>query len=174
MRRARPRLGVPALACVAALGIALAGCEPKPRGDSDLSFERMPDSTAELARGEPVLRAFEPYRMDNGALRVRGRVDLPDGTRLQVAVRRPGERTTVQMVQVFVQGGQFDSPPMIGDRGPLPVERYQFEVLAHFTPEWQTPQVLRATGDGRALRGPGITRTRQGAATFQRVEEARI
>ncbi len=170
MRRARFPFGAPLLPGAAAILVVLAGCQGKPKSAPELSFERMAD-TSGLTQGQPLLRAFEPYRMDNGALRVRGKLDFPDGTRLQVAVRRPGERVTVQMVQVFVQGGQFDSPPMIGEQGPLPKQRYAFELTALFTPEWQTPQVLRASDDGRALRGPGITRTRQGVASFHLIEE---
>ena len=70
-----------------------------------------------------------------------------------------------------MQDRHFDSPPMFGDMGPLPEAKYEFEVLAHFTPEWQSAAVLRATDEGRTLRGPGITRSRQGGAAFYLVEE---
>lgn len=170
MRRARPRLGVPRIVGATVLLVLLAGCGGEPRRSSELSFERLGDTTG-LSRGAPLLAGFEPYRMDNGALRVRGKLAFPDGTRLQVAVKRPGENVTVQMVQVNVEDGQFDSPPMLGERGPLPKERYTFELTALFTPEWQSPQVLRATDDGRALKGPGIGRTKQGVASFRLIEE---
>lgn len=173
MRRARPGFRVPASLGIAALSLCLAACESKPRGSSELTFERSTDTTG-LSRGQAIVREFEPYRMDNGALRVRGAVNLPDGTRLQVSVRRPDAEVTVQMVQVTVEGGRFDSPPMIGDRGPLPEGPYRFEILTHFTPEWQSAQVLRATDDGRALRGPGVTRTKQGVASLHLIEEATL
>lgn len=173
MRRARPGFRVPALVGVVVIALCLAACEQKPRGNSELTFERGTDTTA-LSRGEPIVREFEPYRMDGGAMAVRGRVDFPDGTRLQVSVKRPDESVTVQMVQVTVEGGRFDSPPMMGDRGPLPDGRYRFEIVTHFTPEWQPAPVLRATNDGRTLRGPGVTRTKQGVASFHLIEEATL
>jgi hypothetical protein len=55
--------------------------------------------------------------------------------------------------------------------GPLPPGKYRFELLAHFTPDWQSADVLRSTDEGRTLRGPGITRSRQGNAAFFMVEE---
>ena len=173
MRRARPGLRVPCFACAAAFVLLIAGCQSKPRGSSELTFERGGEVPG-LTRGPALLREFEPYRMENGALRVRGKVDLPDGTRLQVAVKRKGEDTSVQMVQVLVDQGGFDSPPMVSDHGPLPVSEYRFEVLVHFTREWQDAHVMRATDDGRALRGPGVTRTKQGVASFFLVQEAKI
>lgn len=173
MRRARPGFRVPASWVIAVLALCLAACESKPRGSSELTFERGAD-TSGLSRGRPLVQSFEPYRMDNGAMRVRGKVDFPDGTRLQVSVKRPDASVTVQMVQVTVEGGQFDSPPVVGDRGPLPEGPYRFEILTHFTPEWQSPQVLRATDDGRTLRGPGVTRTQQGVASFHLIHEATL
>jgi len=75
------------------------------------------------------------------------------------------------MLQVTLLGGTFDSPPIIGERGPLPKDRYTIEISAQFLPGWQPESVLRATDRGRALRGPGITRTRAGDAMLFLVEE---
>ena len=59
-------------------------------------------------------------------------------------------------------------------RGPLPVDLYRFDVLAHFNPAWQPEQVMRATHDGRSLRGPGITRGTGGQPAFFLREERRL
>jgi hypothetical protein len=167
MRRARPACFVLLFAC---LTFVASGCGEKKHDEGRLTFEQLPD-TAGLSRGEPILEAFTVDRMDGGALRVSGKADLPDGTRLQVAIKEPAGRTSLAMTQMLVHDRQFESPPIMGDMGPLPPARYRFEILAHFTPDWQTAAVLRATDDGRTLRGPGITRSRQGAAAFYLVEE---
>jgi hypothetical protein len=161
-----------ALACLA---LALpVGCgrrdEHRATSEAPLSFERLADTTG-LSNGAPIVQSFDAYRLPNGAMRVKGRLDLPDGTRVQVAVKRPGDRSAVAMVQVTVQDRRFDSPPMMGEVGPLPEAKYRFEISAHFTPEWQPPDVMLATDDGKSLRGPGITRTRVGGAMFWLVEE---
>ena len=62
----------------------------------------------------------------------------------------------------------------MGSRGPLPVDLYRFDVLAHFNPAWQPEQVMRATHDGRSLRGPGITRGTGGQPAFFLREERRL
>ena len=112
--------------------------------------------------------------MANGAVRIAGRVRLPDGTRLQIAIKQPKGVVAVAMAQVSVQGSQFDTPPLLGENGPLPRGSYRFEVLAHFDAESQSPDVLRALGGATALRGPGITRARDGAAAFFLTREARL
>jgi hypothetical protein len=78
------------------------------------------------------------------------------------------------MAQVYVQGARFDSPPLIGERGPLPRGEYRFEVLGHFDPSWQTTEVLRAMNGGSDLRGPGITRARDGSAALFLTRGARL
>lgn len=167
MRRARPQRFVLLGACLAALA---AGCGGKREEASPLTFETLPD-TAGLSRGAAVVESLSVVRMDGGALRVTGRVRLPEGTKLQVAIRPAGGGSSLAMTHALVAGGRFETPPLAGDLGPLPPGRYRFEVLAHFTPDWQTAAVLRASGDGKALRGPGITRSRQGDAAFYMVEE---
>lgn len=164
-----PAIGRLAL-CVAALSLVSCGRE-KPA--SDLSFETLPD-TAGLAEGAPVLERFEPYRMTNGAVRVTGRARLPDGTKLQIAIKEPDGVVSVAMAHVVVTGSQFDTPPLLGEHGPLPAGRYRFEVLAHFNPEWQPPEVLRALDGGQSLRGPGVTRARNGTAAIFLVREGSL
>lgn len=169
MRYRSPAVGRVAL-CVAALSLASCGRE-KP--SSDLTFETLPD-TLGLSEGAPVLERFEPYRMANGAVRVTGRARLPDGTKLQIAIKEPHGEVSVAMAHVYVQGSQFDSPPLLGDRGPLPKGRYRFEVLSHFNADWQPPDVMRKLHDGQDLRGPGVTRARNGAAALYLVRETQL
>jgi hypothetical protein len=164
-----------ALAHALAMGLllSLAGCGRGERPAQELSFERLPDTTG-LARGEPILVSFEASRMASGAVRVSGRVRLPDGTKLQIAIKEPGGRVSVAMAQVFVQGERFDTPPLIGDHGPLAKGDYDVELLGHFDHDWQTSEVLRAMGGGMNLRGPGITRARDGSAALFLTREARL
>src|SRR5262245_58771201 len=166
-RRRAPR----AAAC--ALGAALIasahgcggshGAQGSDKATQELSFEQLPDTTG-LSTGTAILESFEPSRMSNGAVRVTGRIRLPDGTKLQIVIKAPGGRVSVAMAHVYVQGERFDTPPLLGDRGPLPRGDYQFELLGHFDTDWQSREVLRAMNGGMALRGPGITRARDGSA----------
>ena len=173
--RSRPgRLPGLALALVAGLAITLAGCgggHEKPA--QELTLEQLPDTTG-LTRGEPILESLEASRMTSGAVRVTGRVHLPDGTKLQIAIKQPGGRVSVAMAQVFVQGGQFDTPPLIGENGPLPRGVYQLELLGHFDHDWQSADVMRLIRGGLDLRGPGITRARDGSAALFLTREARL
>lgn len=163
-RRARP-------ACIAlGLAVAISGCgRSNHQRVSELRFEDLPDS-ADLARGAPILDRFEPYRMAGGAMRVRGAVHLPDGTRLQVAVLDARNGATLQTLQVTVQDRTFETDPFMTERGPLPRGTYRFDLLAYFDPAWQTDRVMLATRGGRTLHGPGIQRTQNGVA-FHQVEE---
>jgi len=184
MRRANPTRGLRARAALAcALGLALAsslggplaaGCGGRAeKRDTELTFEQLPD-TSGLSAGPAILERFEPYRMSNGAVRVAGRVRLPDGTKLQIAIRQPGGGAAVAMAQVFVRSAQFDTPPLLGERGPLPEGAYRFELLGHFDSLWQTRDVMRAMDRGVNLRGPGITRARDGSAALFLTREARL
>jgi|WetSurMetagenome_2_1015567.scaffolds.fasta_scaffold762592_1 hypothetical protein len=152
---------------------ALAGCSRRQAGDSALSFEDLSDTTG-LSRGGPILTSFEPYRMTGQALRVRGTANLPDGTRLQISIVRVATGETILVAQMTVEDKAFETEPLMSSRGPLPVDLYRFDVLAHFNPVWQTEKVLRATHDGRSLRGPGTTRGKGGQPAFFLREERRL
>ena len=168
------RLPGVALALLAGLSAGIAGCgggHEKPA--QELSFEKLPDTTG-LTRGAPIVESLEASRMTGGAVRVSGRVRLPDGTKLQIAIKQPGGRVSVAMAQVFVQGGRFDTPPLMGENGPLPRGEYHLEVLGHFDHDWQPADVLRAMGGGMDLRGPGITRARDGSAALFLTRETRL
>jgi len=173
-------LGFTALVLAGGMLLMLAGCGGGaghgPGGEKaapELSFERLPDTTG-LSRGAAILESFEASRMSSGAVRVSGRIRLPDGTKLQVAIKQPGGRVSMAMAQVFVQGERFDTPPLLGENGPLPRGKYHLELLGHFDPDWQSGDVLRAMGGGLALRGPGITRARDGRAALFLTREARL
>jgi hypothetical protein len=153
--------------------VGAGGCGRRQGRDTALSFEDLSD-TSGLARGAPVLTSFEPYRITGGALRVRGTASLPDGTRLQVSVVRVATGETVLVAQMTVEDGSFETAPLMSPRGPVPLDLYRFDVLAHFNAAWQTEQVLRATHDGRSLRGPGITRGTGGQPAFFLREERRL
>ena len=140
---------------------------------SELSFESLPD-TSGLSAGADVVQEFEPYRMANGAVRVKGRVRVPDGTLIQIAIKSPKGQVSMAMAQVRVQGQWFDTPPLLGENGPLPKGEYRFELLSHFTPMWQGAEGEGALRAGPSLRGPGITRARDGAAALYLVKEARL
>ena len=158
----------------AGLSAGLAGCgggHEKPA--QELSFEQLPDTTG-LTRGALVLESLEASRLTSGAVRVTGRVRLPDGTKLQIAIKQPGGRVSVAMAEVVVQGERFDTPPLLGENGPLPRGKYQLELLGHFDHDWQTGDVLRAMGGGANLRGPGITRARDGSAALYITQEAHL
>jgi hypothetical protein len=149
------------------------GCSRRQARDAALSFEELSDTTG-LAQGALILTSFEPHRITGQALRVRGTANLPDGTRLQVSIARAATGETIMIAQVTVEDMAFETAPLWGPRGPLPVDLYRFDVLAHFNPAWQPEQVLRVTHDGRSLRGPGITRGAGGQAAFFLREERRL
>jgi hypothetical protein len=176
MRPVRSRATIrPARICVAlALGLALAGCGRGGSHDAqELSFEQLSDTTG-LAAGHPLLTTFEPYRLPGGSMRVRGALDLPDGARVQLTVERAASGVEVARMQFAIEGRRFETPPFMGERGPLPEDRYRFTLLAHFNDSWQPAAVMSATDAGRSLRGPGMTRTAMGQATFILHEERRL
>jgi hypothetical protein len=160
---------------LAVLFVAVVGCggNGKPAKTGQLSFETLTD-TAGLSVGSPILRTLEPYRLPNGLVRVRGEVDVPEGTRLQISMYRRQDHAMVARVQVLVEQGKFESPPVLGPRGPLPVDDYDFELLAHFNDTWQSPEVIQSSAGGRNLRGPGMTRDRIGEAVFLLHREAHL
>jgi hypothetical protein len=154
--------------------LAVAGCGRAEKAKrSEVSFETLSD-TSGLAQGATLLTDFEPYRLPNGLVRVRGTVALPEGTRLQVSIYRKRDHAMVARLQTLVNQSRFDSPPVLGPRGPLPTDLYEFELLTFFSDTWQTPQVMAASGRGLDLRGPGISRDAAGHAMFRLAREARL
>ncbi len=152
------------------LGLCVAGCGGDDKAATPLTFDSLPD-TVGLSQGPPIIEGFQVLRLDNGAMRIEGGADLPDGTRLQIAIRPKGGGASLAMAHALVEGRRFTTGPLLGDYGPLPVGPYQVEVLARFTADWQSPEVLRATAEGQALRGPGVTRARDGAPSFHLSKE---
>ncbi len=160
------------LASIAGLG-ALASCSREQQAEPPLTFEKLPDTTG-LSAGAAILEQFKPYRMDNGAVRVRGQLRLPDSTKVQIAIKKPGGTVSVAMAHVLVIGQQFDTPPLLGEHGPLPRGTYRFEVLVHFDADWQPARVLREARSGQGLRGPGITRAQNGDAALFLTRESHL
>src|SRR2546426_11569394 len=156
------------------LAVVLWGCSGHGRkssqSSSELRLEDLSDPSG-LNQGGPVLTKVEPYRMANGVLRIRGTIDFPDGARIQVSIYRTNTNQMLNRLQMIVHDHHFDSPPIIGPGGPLPTADYRLEYLAHFNDTWQPASVLRATDQGRRLRGPGVTRDRLGQGAFYLVEE---
>jgi len=155
--------------------VAVAGCGrgAKPEHSGDLSFESVSD-TAGLAQGASLLTTFEPYRLPNGLVRVRGTVDFPDGTRLQVSIYRKQDHVMVARMQMPVEQHRFDSPPVLGPHGPIPTGDYVFELLTFFNQTWQPAQVMVAGRRGLELRGPGMSRDRAGDAVFRLTREVTL
>ena len=163
-------LAVPRYMSLAVLAaMTLAGCG-RSRQQTPLTFEHLAD-TSGVGTGPGILESLEPSRMANGAVRVRGEIHLPDSTRIQIAIRKPAGVVSVAMAQVIVLGGGFDTPPLLGDSGPLPRGRYRLEVSAHFNADWQSARVLRETA---TLHGTGMTRARNGDPTLVLSREASL
>jgi len=158
---------------VALAAVSACGRAGERHSTTSLSFETLSD-TAGLERGTPLLVSFEPYRLSNGLVRVRGAANFPDGTRLQISIVRESDHVPVMRLQTPVEGGRFDSPPVMGERGPIAEGDYAFDVLARFDDDWQPPQVLIASDQGRALHGPGMGRDRLGVPVFHVMRRGRI
>lgn len=166
-----------ALAAVVLGGAApfVSGCGEKPARQESLGFEfdSAPDS-AKLVSGRPLLREFEPYRGDDGRLRVRGRFALPDGARLQISVRRSDDGREVGREQVRLLDQRFDSTP-IPPIGPvLPEGAYRFVLSTEFNAIWQPANVLSATRNGLDLTGPGMRRGAHGEALYRMTLEQHL
>lgn len=158
---------------MAPAALAIAGCGEKPAHNADslgFQFDPAPDSAA-IARGEPLLREFEPYRASDGALRVRGRFALPDGARLEISVRRDSDGREMAREQVLLISGGFDTPPMPSQGGTLPEDRYRFEIRTEFNRVWQPENVIDATRSGLSLTGPGMGRGAHGEAIYRMTVE---
>lgn len=154
--------------------LALGGCgRREARTVPQLQFETETD-TAGLAQGPDILASFEPKRFDNGLLQIRGGLRLPDHTRVEISVTPLGETRPEQTVQVMVMNERFESAPFLGQRGPLPAGVYRIRFLADFDDLRQPPDVLMATRNGHALRGPGMLRGSMGKAVFRIEREQRL
>jgi len=171
MRRADAlRLTARVLLCLAAGGVAGCGGGKPAGGSGGLTFEQLAD-TAGLSQGPAILDSIRVGRMTGGSMRIRAHARLPEGTRVRVAIKPAGGRSSLVMTEVVVQDGTVETPPLMAPSGPLPVASYRVEFSASFAVGTQPATVLRATDDGRSLRGPGITRTRAGGAMFWWIEE---
>jgi hypothetical protein len=157
--------------------LAMAGCggrPEKPQEEDSLIVEQLDrEDTTGLSAGRPLLQDLDIFRDPAGAIRARGRLDLPDRTRLQLLVYRPKDAVPLTRTQFEVRDGSFESPPLLGADGPLAQGLYRFQLVSHFDPVWQPAEVLAATEQGRALKGPGMIRDRQGRAAFVHDEELR-
>jgi hypothetical protein len=170
--RARLVLALTALTLVPGCGRRQESAHDQPLTMEELDQRR---DTTGLSHGDAIVRQFEPYRMENGAMRVRGDLRLPAGTVLQIAVYRPGEQYPFARVQSNVgDGGHFDTAPILRGSGPAPAGTYHFTLTVYFDASAQPPSVLHATDNGRRLRGPGITRDLQGGAAFTYAEDHRL
>ena len=95
-------------------------------------------------RGDPLMTRIEPYRARRRAPDARAG-ECP-GRHANPGLALPeGNERNARRVQVIVDDHRFESPPIVGPRGPLPTGAYRFEYLALFNDAWQTPEVLRAT-----------------------------
>jgi len=160
------------VAVAVSLLLVLGGCgREKARTVPQLSFEM---DTAGLVQGPDILTSFEPKRYENGLLQLRGGLRFPDHTRVQIALYPLTGGPPAQMVQLTVMNGRFESPPLLGQRGPMPVATYRVEFLAHFNSNWQPADVLDVTNQGHNLRGPGMTRGSMKEAAFQLTRELRL
>ncbi len=155
------------------VALSSASCGRRSERARALSFEQLTDTTG-LTGGGPILLSLEPYRITGRAVRVRGSVALPDGTRLQVAIVRVSTGETLITAQATIEKSAFETPPLMTDQGPLPEDLYRFEVSAQFNQAWQPPEVLRATQNGLALHGPGMRRGTAGQTGFFLSQERRL
>ena len=138
-----------------------------------LSFEMLEDTTG-LSQGDALLADFEVARDRSGAVRARGHLHLPDGTRVQITLSEPGVREPLARTQVVVRDGRFESVPMTGGEGGVPPGLYRVQLSTYFDSSWQPPDVMAATGNGRTLRGPGVVRGNNGIAAFVHTEDHRL
>jgi hypothetical protein len=164
----------PLSAAIAAMMIAGCGSQQR-RDEPTLRFRRLDPlrDTTGISRGAPLLQTFDVQRDGAGALRAEGRLDLPEDTRLELIVYRPGGAQVLGRTQFTLHDGHFESPPVLGAGGPLPVGVYHFQLRGRFDPDVQSPQVMRAVGNGHRLRGPGIIQIGSGMVAFVHDLEAR-
>jgi len=161
--------------CAVAAALLIASCgSKKAEKPQNLTFERLDaGDTTGWTKGPALLRSFEVIRDQAGALRARGTVDLPDGTRLELNVYPPRGASVLARTQFEVHGGSFETPPLHGFEGPLPQQTYHFQLRGFFDPAVQPPQVMVALEGGRKLRGPGMVEGPNGLIAFVHDEELR-
>jgi hypothetical protein len=157
--------------------LAAAACGDRPEGsgrDGAPAAEGAgPEDRQEEPSGRSLLGGLDVFRDRTGALRARGRLELPDGTRMQLTVYRPEGGPPLARTQFALQAGRFESPPLTGPDGPLPEALYRFHLVTYFDPAWQPREVMEATDEGRALKGPGVTRGHRGRVAFLHQEDLR-
>ena len=161
--------------CAVATALLIASCGSKPaEKPQKLTFERLDaGDTTGWTKGPALLRTFQVMREPGGALRARGSLDLPDGTRLELNVYPPAGNTVLARTQFELHGGSFETPPLHGFEGPLPEQTYHFQLRGIFDPAVQPPQVMAALEGGRKLRGPGMVEGPNGLIAFVHDEELR-
>ena len=161
--------------CAVAAALLIASCGSKPAEKSQkLTFERLDaGDTTGWTKGPTLLRTFNVIRDPAGALRARGSLDLPDGTRLELNVYPPRGNNILARTQFEVRDGSFETPPVQGFEGPLPQQTYHFQLRGIFDPAVQPPQVMAALEGGRKLRGPGMVAGPNGLIAFVHDEELR-
>jgi len=149
--------------------VMIAGCGSHPRAnESTLRFHRLDEGadTTGISRGKALLQAFDVNRDPTGALRASGRLDLPDDTMLELIVYAPGGAQVLARSEFPLEGRHFESPPILGQGGPLPTGHYHFQLRCRFDPDVQPPAVMQAVANGGKLRGPGIIRIHSGMVAF--------
>lgn len=156
--------------------VMIAGCGSKPpEKESTLRFRRHEGGvdTSGISRGKALLQAFDVERDAAGALRARGRLDLPDATQIELIVYAPRRAQVLARTQFALHERRFESPPLFGAGGPLPEGLYHFQLRGRFDPDLQPAAVMKAVGNGRNLRGPGIIRVGSGTVAFVHDQELR-
>jgi hypothetical protein len=161
--------------CAVVTALLIASCGSKPaEKPQKLTFERLDaGDTTGWTKGPALLHTFEVMRDPGGALRARGSLDLPNGTRLELNVYPPGGSAVVARTQFELHDGSFETPPLHGFEGPLPVQTYHFQLRGIFDPAVQSPQVMEALNGGRKLRGPGMVEGPNGLIAYVHDEELR-
>ena len=88
----------------------------------DLTFETLADDRD--SRGRPIVTDFERSGTRTACCRCAA-APFPTA-RAGLTLKQPGSDVAAAMVQVTVQDSAFDSPPMLGEAGPLPVQSWRF------------------------------------------------
>lgn len=98
-------------------------------------------------------------RTPSSELQIAGQTNLPDGTVLEIRVYS-GDVLVAVDFPVTVQGGAFQTRPVLQRGKPFTPASYQLRIEAGFGTRWQAPGVLQIVGPrGQRLDGPLIHRT---------------